>query len=480
MKQTLLALALILLPAVPAGAQGKAGDPVIMTVNGKAVTRSEFEYSYNKNGNVEGAVEKKTVEEYVPMYVNYKLKVAAAEAARLDTLTSFREEFLTYRDMQLTPYMVDSAYIDSVARGMYDATQQRLDGHDLIRPAHILIAVKQSATEAEKSAAKATADSVYNALLAGADFAEMARLHSADKASAAKGGQLPLLGPGATVKEFEDAAYALKTGETGAPVLSPFGYHIIRMTERHPLEPYAQVRGDIISQLKRYRNIEEASAEHRIDRLVAQSGGRLTREAVLDSVMNAHIGTDSALRYLIQEYHDGLLLYEVSKRQVWDVAAADSAGQERWYKARKRQYAWDAPRFKGYVYQCKDAKMAKAVAKTLRKSDEDTWRKNIKQAFNQDSVMVTVTGPYLCKPGENPYVDRYAFKMKDKEAKPHKGYAAAGVSGKVMKQPASYLDVRPQVLADYQADMERRWVEGLRARFPFTVNEEVISTVNNH
>lgn len=478
MKQTLLAFAL-LLPALPAGAQGKA-DPVLMTVNGKSVTRAEFEYSYNKNGNVEGAVEKKTVEEYVPMYVNYKLKVAAAEAARLDTLKSFREEFRTYRDMQLTPYLTDSAYIDSVARGMYNATLKRLDGHDLIRPAHILIAVKQSATEAEKNAAKATADSLCAALKGGADFADLAKRFSADKGSGANGGQLPLLGPGSTVKEFEDAAYALKTGETSAPVLSAFGYHIIRMTERHPLAPYAEVKPDIVAQLKRYRNIEEASADHRISRMVAESSGRLTREAVLDSVMNAHTATDSSLRYLIQEYHDGLLLYEVSKRQVWDVAAADSAGQERWYKAHKKQYAWDEPRFKGYIYQCKDAKLDKAVAKVLKKTTEDTWRKDIKQAFNKDSVTVTVTGPYLCKPGENPYIDRYAFKVKGKEAKPHKGYATANVCGKVMKQPASYLDVRPQVLADYQADMEKKWVDSLRSRFTYSVDDAVLSTVNNH
>ena len=55
-----------------------AQDPVVMTVNGKDVTRSEFEYSYNKNRDVEGAVEQKSVEEYAEMYLNYKLKVAAA------------------------------------------------------------------------------------------------------------------------------------------------------------------------------------------------------------------------------------------------------------------------------------------------------------------------------------------------------------------------------------------------------------------
>ena len=129
-------------------AQAQTADPVVMTINGKQVTRGEFEYSFRKNGSVEGAVEKKTVKEYVPMFINYKLKVEAAEAARLDTLSSFKKEFLTYRDMQLTPYMVDSTYIDSVAHVVFENTLKQTGGKDLIRPAHILIRVPQSAKDA--------------------------------------------------------------------------------------------------------------------------------------------------------------------------------------------------------------------------------------------------------------------------------------------------------------------------------------------
>ena len=72
-------------------------DPAIMTINGQPVSRSEFEYSYNKN-NADGVIDKKSVEEYVDLFVNYKLKVQAALDAKLDTLKSFKQEFLTYRN----------------------------------------------------------------------------------------------------------------------------------------------------------------------------------------------------------------------------------------------------------------------------------------------------------------------------------------------------------------------------------------------
>lgn len=457
----------------------KASDPVLMVVNGKPVHRSEFEYSFKKNSNVQGAVERKTVQEYLPMFLDYKLKVAAAEAAQLDTLSSFKREFATYRDMQLTPYLVDSAFVDSVAHVVYDNTARQLGGKDLIQVSHILLRVGSKASEAEREAVKAKADSLCALLKGGADFADLARKYSQDPGTAVKGGQLPLAGPGSFVKEFEDAAYALKAkGDVSAPVLSPFGYHIIQLNERKPLDPFEKVRPQILAMLKR-QNIEEASSEHRIKKLVEASGGRLTREAVLDSVMNAHIANDEALRYLIQEYHDGLLLYEVSKRQVWDVAQADTLGLEKWFKDHRDQYAWPKPRFNGYVFFARTANQVKAAKKLLKKtlkSGED-WRKALHKAFNADSVCVKVSGPYLCAEGENAAVDTYVFKAKGKEAGTTAEFPYGGSYGKVLKQPKTWLDVKPQVTADYQDQMEKAWVDSLRHRFSYTINEDVVKTV---
>ena len=334
--------------AITLAASAQSVDPVVMTINGKPVTRGEFEYAYNKNASVEGAVEKKTVEEYAQMFVNYKLKVAAAEAARMDTLSSFQKEFRQYRDLQLTPYMVDEIFIDSVARSMYQRTSDQLAGKDMLRPAHILILVKQNASEAEKKQAEAKADSLYKVLQAGGDFASLAKAYSADKGSAVRGGELPWIGPGMTLVEFENEAYKLQTGEMSKPFLTTVGYHIVKMLERKSLAPYAEMKAEIYDNLKR-QGIEEISAEKKIKKLIEASNGTLTREMVMDSLIQANIGQNPELKYLIQEYYDGLLLYEVSKGQVWDKAAADEQGLEKWYKQNKAKYAWTEPRFKGFV-----------------------------------------------------------------------------------------------------------------------------------
>ena len=139
-------LAALLLVGTSAYAQ--SDDPVIMTVNGQPVNRSEFEYSYNKN-NSEGVIDKKTVDEYVELFVNYKLKVAAALDARLDTLTSFKNEFATYRDQQVRPSFVEDADLTAEAMRIYNETKEHIGPQGLIMPAHILLRLAQKAPAAE-------------------------------------------------------------------------------------------------------------------------------------------------------------------------------------------------------------------------------------------------------------------------------------------------------------------------------------------
>ena len=198
-------------------------DPVIMTINGTPVTRSEFEYSYNKN-NSEGVIDKKTVDEYVDLFINYKLKVAAAMDARMDTLVSFKNEFAQYRDQQVRPSFITDSDVEKEAKEIYDRTQHYVDSlGGIVKPSHILIAVSQKASKSEKETAKMRADSIYNALKAGADFGELAKRLSDDKGSARNGGLLGWIQPGQTVQEFERAVYSLNKGELGKPVESAYG-----------------------------------------------------------------------------------------------------------------------------------------------------------------------------------------------------------------------------------------------------------------
>ena len=452
----------------------QSSNPVLMEVNGKKITKAEFEYSYNKNNSVEGAVEHKSVDEYVQMYVDYKLKVAEAEALRFDTLSSFINEFRQYRDMQLTPLMIDTVFIDSIARLQYTDIKNMVNGADLIRPAHILVLLKQNATEAERKSAAQKADSIYKALIAGANFEEMAQKYSDDKGTARNGGLLPWIGPGNTIKEFEDAAYALQVGQMSAPVLSPVGYHIITMKERKSLESYESLKDVIINALKQ-QGIEEASAEAAIKKAVEASNGQLTREDVMQQILRKGVAENPELQYLVNEYYDGLLLYEVSKTYVWDKAAEDVVALNAYFKANKKAYSWDEPRFDGFVIHANNKDVLKKAKKVLKKNLSGDWRKAIKEDVNKDSVVCLVQGPYLCKKGENKFID--AVKFKGEKAKKLRKYSMYDVLGKMKKQPKTYLDVKSQVVNDYIQQAEKLWVAGLRKKYQVIIHKEVLDTL---
>ena len=184
-------------------------DPVLMTINGKDVTRSEFEYSYNKN-NSDGVIDKKSIEEYVPLFIDFKLKVAAAEDARYDTITSIQKELRGYKEQMVLPTIIDKDFIERQARETYDNTAARFEGEDLLNASHILVRMSPNATADQQAKAKVRIDSIYAALQAGADFAELARKCSEDPGSGPKGGALGQFGKGMMIPDFEKAAYAMK------------------------------------------------------------------------------------------------------------------------------------------------------------------------------------------------------------------------------------------------------------------------------
>ena len=455
-----------------------ANDPVVMTVAGVDVPRSEFEYSYNKN-NTDGVIDKKTVEEYVELFVNYKLKVQAALDARLDTTTSFRQEFAQYRDQQIRPTFVTDEDMLAEAHKVYDQTVEQIGPDGLVSAAHILILTPQKATEEEQREAKRRIDSVYTALQAGADFEELARKVSQDPGSARRGGMLGWFARKQMVKEFEDEAFALQPGQMSKPFLSPYGWHIILMKERKQFEPFEFHKENILRYLEQ-RNARDAITEQKLNAMVQASNNTVTKESLLDQRADSLSAADPEMRYLIKEYHDGLLLYEISNSTIWEKAAQDDQALENYFKKHKKQYKWDEPRFKGMAYHVKDQANVKAVAKCVKKLKFDEWNEALRTTFNKDSVIRIRAEKGIFKKGDNKLIDREIFKVADVQVDSVKGYPIDAVYGKLLKKPQDYTDVRALVLTDLQDEMERQWVADLRKKYAVIVNDEVLKTINKH
>lgn len=451
-------------------------DPVVMTINGKPVPRSEFEYSYNKN-NAEGVIDKKSVEEYVDLFVNYKLKVEAAREARLDTMLSFQNEFAGYRDQQIRPAMIDEADVEAEARRIYTQTQQQIDGNGgMVKVAHILIMMKQQGSAEEERLAKVRIDSVYAALKGGADFAGLARKVSQDPGSAANGGELPLIVKGQTLPEFEQQAWSLADGEMSKPFTSAAGWHIVLKKGHQNFHTYESQR-DLIVQYIDQRGLREQIINAKLDSLARRN--HVSPDQVLAAKRAEMEASDPSLKYLIQEYHDGLLLYEISNRTVWEKAQQDEAGLEAFFKKNKKKYKWDEPRFKGIAYHTREKADVKAVKQAVKGLPFDAWTDKLRKTFNADSVLRIRVEKGLFKKGDNALVDQQVFGA-TATAEPMKDYPHTAVYGRKLSAPKEMADVKALVISDYQEALEKQWVDGLRSKYAVTVDETVLQTVNKH
>lgn len=456
----------------------RAQDPVVMTINGRNVLRSEFEYSFNKNNS--GDIRSwKAIQEYLPLFIDYKLKVVDAEMQRFDTLSSFRNEYRMYRDQQIKPLVSDPSAIEQKAREMYESIRREVEPDGMVKVAHILLRVGMNEQKANKNVIKNRADSIYQALLRGADFASLARRYSQDDGSATNGGELPWFSKRRTIKEFEDVAYAMTDGQISRPFTTPLGYHIVKKIGFKHLEPYEQVKDELVKTIVKNK-LAVQSADSRIAQMIAKSGGTLTSEQAMEQLTAEQTAKDINLKYLIQEYRDGLLLFEAARREVWDKAANDEASLEHYYHLHESMYLWASPRYRGIIVYCTDKDVAKKVRQVLKKQPEDSWEYLIRTQVNTNSEKLCRFERGIFKQGDNASVDSLMFKVKGVDGKKYETYPVVIFEGKKLLQPESFRDVRKQLVPDYQKVLEQDWIAGLRKKYAVVVKEDALKTVNNH
>ena len=570
-------------------------DKVLMTIDGQPVMASEFLYIYEKN-NQESALEQKNMDEYLDLFINFKLKVHEAEANGIDTTEAFKKELSGYRAQATPKYMKDEAAIDSLvemsyrriaedrrgahiaiqcpmtaddstveaalaqintirervttgvekkvkvkgkwkkvrepedffavaletssdpsvqenkgelgwitpfryvypfenavyttevgevtpvfrtAYGFHIALVEERRDHEEVAAAHIMKMTPRGDEEAE-AAAKVAIDSLYELVKNGANFAEVAKAQSDDKGSAMRGGDLGWFGRGYMVKPFEEAAFALKdSGEISAPIKSDFGWHIIMLKGKRGIQPLEEMRESILKKVQRDERIKEADASFiRKARAEYNLPAEMSDEDVR-AYADSHLEDKyPELKNLVKEYHDGILLFDISLEQVWDKASQDKEGLEAYFQAHKADYPWTEPRFKGFVVQCKNANLEKAVRAIIRNADRDSVESYINSRINiGDSITYVKCTRGLWTLGQNKIVDKLGFKQKKVEFKTNSEFPHVFVVGKKLKAPEEFADERGKVTSDYQDYLEAEWVKQLREKYPVVVDETVFESL---
>ena len=464
-------------------------EAYIATVNKVPISVAEFKRGYEKNLHLVADTTENSVEAYLELYVNYKLKVLEAYAEKLDTLPSYQRELATYQRQLMAPYLRDDAFTKQLIATTYDRIKnERRARHLLIRipknatAKDTLVAyekintlrkeilggasfeavakrasedpsaknnggdlgyfsafkmvypfeeaayttaigavsqpfktqfgyhlVQPIATRASRGSievahilitdtsalGKATIDSVYAQLQQGADFKTMAAKYSNDTNSKTKGGRLPKFEGGRMVPTFESAAFLLtKPLSYGAPIQTKFGWHILQLIAKFPVESFETMEAELTKKIKKssrgklsneavlnrlkktYTIVENPAALQLFLNAKKRIFSKDSMQAVLFSVagkeftqaafsvysktrtrtaikvLYTRFKDQEILRYfkenleftapeygqLLQEYREGLLLFELMQQKVWNKAATDTLGLQAYYDAREASY----------------------------------------------------------------------------------------------------------------------------------------------
>jgi peptidyl-prolyl cis-trans isomerase SurA len=223
-------------------------DAVLLTIGGQEITVSEFLAVYQKN-NVEGEVlDRKSLEDYLELYINFRLKVREAEDLGLDTIPSFVNELKGYRDQLAKPYFVDEELNMQLLEQAYERKQWD------VRASHILITLDQFAPPADTLEAYNRMMQIRSRIVdGGEDFNDVAAEVSEDPSArdmpsrgfqpARKGnkGDIGYFSVFDMVFPFEEATYNLQVGEVSMPVRTQFGYHLIKLQNKMPALGRVQV-----------------------------------------------------------------------------------------------------------------------------------------------------------------------------------------------------------------------------------------------
>lgn len=178
---------------------------------------------------------------------------------------------------------------------------------------------------------------------------------------------------------------------------------------------------------------------------------------------------------LMSEFSGGLLSLELKNKYIWDRAKTDDTGLANYFSRNKSKYKLDQPRYKGVVIYAKNEKSLKEATALAKKAKTlDALIHQMRNTVNKDSVLVRIE-PGLWIKGENKYVDHEIYG--EKEPAPFDGFPFFQISGKFIKKPEEYKDVRAEVEFDYQNQLEKEWSTYLKNKYKVDINESVLNTI---
>ena len=268
-------------------------DEVLMTIHDRKVTLGEFERIYNKN-NSNPSIEQQTVDEYLDLFINFKLKVIEAEERGMDTTAAFLREFTGYKKQLAKPYLSDKAEAEVLVQEAFKRAQND------IHVSHILIRLDEYAVPEDTLKAFEKIMQIRNRIEAGEDFGTVAKATSDDPSVKENGGDLGWMNVFKMIYPLETSAYNTPPGRVSMPVHTRYGYHLIKVHEKRPALGEVKVAHIMVLTPETMSEGDKVKAKEKIDQYY-------------DSLQN---GVDFA---------------ELAKRHSEDRSSAINGGEMQWF-----------------------------------------------------------------------------------------------------------------------------------------------------
>lgn len=353
-----------------------------------------------------------------------------------------------------------------------------------VRIAQILLAMSSQITNEQRQKLRLRADSLYNNLLEGENFADSAKQLSNDNLTYNNGGEMPAFGLGQYDTAFTNAAFALqKDGELSRPVRTSFGYHILKRLQRiDVIDDKSNVANmamlkERVLQSDRMKAAEAMLAESVRKKIEkdASPNDLASDSTVMDYYRKhlEHYNKEFAVQ--LNEFREGNLLFGVMQEKVWDAAASDSTGLRNFYNANKQKYIWEKSA-DAVIITCTDPR-ALDSAQTKIKNAPTEWRQI---AESSNGTIIADSGRFEL--GQIPVIDRTNFTEGLLTAPVTNEQDSSKTFAYILKlhdenEPKSFEDAKGSVINDYQVFLEEQWIADLKKRYPVKVNKKVFKSL---
>lgn len=269
----------VLLSVATVFGQTNDDDATLLTIDNSKISKGEFVRIYKKNNTKDTQIDNKSLNDYLELFINFKLKVLEAQKLGLDTVETFKKELAGYRKQLSIPYLVDKDVDEKLLKEAYERKKIAL------RASHILIKLSDNPTPQDTLTAYNKSFDLYKRAIGGEDFGKLAKENSEDETTKNTDGDISYFSVLSTVYPFENAAYNMKVGDISMPVRTAFGYHVIKLTEKTTNPGEVKVAHIMVLVPRDAKPEDVKKAEDRINDVYAklQAGGDFSKIALESS-----------------------------------------------------------------------------------------------------------------------------------------------------------------------------------------------------